>query len=226
MFSSSFNCRRYTLLPSQVLTIINYIQSIWFDLSYESNFFPHENSVIFRFSRQLLHRRRKITTKYGQRFRTIFDTRRVETILDRILDNHVPSLDECSRERERERKKEKRGGREGRKKWTQVQINLIPWKQRIEWYVRSRLRENPVTIVTRFAKCVLSLSRALTPVIDEYKANILRPRKLGNGRKGAAWRASPNGKFSEENKEGEILQFPFFSLSLSRDWARSTKRSD
>lgn len=224
MFSSSFNCRRYTLLPlpssndNQV-----HIQSIWFDLSYESNFFPHENSVIFRFCRQRIG---KITTKYGQRFRTIFDTRRVETILDRIFDNHVPSLDECSRERERERKKEKRGGREGRKKWTQVQINLIPWKQRIEWYVRSRLRENPVTIVTRFAKCVLSLSRALTPVIDEYKANILRPRKLGNGRKGAAWRASPNGKFSEENKEGEILQFPFFSLSLSRDWARSTKRSD
>lgn len=117
-----------------------------------------------------------------QRFRTIFDAqRRVET----ILDNHVPSLDEYSRERERgrgDREKKKKG----EKKWTQVQINLIPWRQRIERYVRSRLRENPVTIVTRFAKCVLSLSRALTAVIDEYKANVSRPRKLGkNGRKGA-----------------------------------------
>lgn len=225
MFSSSFNCRIPFFPPppssnDNQLHSINLIRSL-VRVEFLS---PRKFSDL-----QILpttHRRGKITTKYGQRFRTIFDTRRVETILDRILDNHVPSLDECSRERERERKKEKRGGREGRKKWTQVQINLIPWKQRIEWYVRSRLRENPVTIVTRFAKCVLSLSRALTPVIDEYKANILRPRKLGNGRKGAAWRASPNGKFSEENKEREILQFPFFSLSLSRDWTRSTKRSD
>lgn len=85
------------------------------------------------------------------------------------------------REREGGRDREKK--KKGEKKWTQVQINLIPWRQRIERYVRSRLRENPVTIVTRFAKCVLSLSRALTAVIDEYKANISRPRKLGkNGR--------------------------------------------
>lgn len=142
-----------------------------------------------------------------QRFRTIFDAqRRVET----ILDNHVPSLDEYSRERERgrgDREKKKKG----EKKWTQVQINLIPWRQRIERYVRSRLRENPVTIVTRFAKCVLSLSRALTAVIDEYKANVSRPRKLGkNGRKGATWHASPNGKFSER-----FRAISFFFLSLS-----------
>lgn len=89
---------------------------------------------------------------------------------------------------------------------------MIPWRQRIERYVRSRLRENPVTIVTRFAKCVLSLSRALTAVIDEYKANISRPRKLGkNGRKGAAWHASPNGKFSERFR---AISF-FFSISIT-----------
>lgn len=110
------------------------------------------------------------------------------------------------REREGGRDREKK--KKGEKKWTQVQINLIPWRQRIERYVRSRLRENPVTIVTRFAKCVLPLSRALTAVIDEYKANISRPRKLGkNGRKGAAWHASPNGKFS---KRFRAISFFFY----------------
>lgn len=223
MFSSSFNCRRYTLLPPPSSNDNQlHIQSIWFDLSYESNFFPHENSVIFRFSRQRIvgEKLPRNTDNDFERYSTLDESKRFSIESSIITFPHWTNV----REREKERGKKKKG--EGRKKWTQVQINLIPWKQRIEWYVRSRLRENPVTIVTRFAKCVLSLSRALTPVIDEYKANILRPRKLGNGRKGAAWRASPNGKFSEENKEREILQFPFFSLSLSRDWTRSTKRSD
>lgn len=150
--------------------------SICFDLSLRDEFlFPRK---LMRSSTTHIAEKGKNYHEM-QRFRTIFDAqRRVET----ILDNHVPSLDEYSRERERgrgDREKKKKG----EKKWTQVQINLIPWRQRIERYVRSRLRENPVTIVTRFAKCVLSLSRALTAVIDEYKANISRPRKLGkNGR--------------------------------------------
>lgn len=142
-----------------------------------------------------------------QRFRTIFDAqRRVET----ILDNHVPSLDEYSRERERGRgDREKK--QKGEKKWTQVQINLIPWRQRIERYVRSRLRENPVTIVTRFAKCVLSLSRALTAVIDEYKANILATQI---GEKRAERRGVT--RLAKRQVFGEIPRnFFFFSISIT-----------
>lgn len=157
-------------------SIYLFLISIWFDLSLRDEFlFPRK---LMRSSTTHIAEKGKNYHEM-QRFRTIFDAQqRVET----ILDNHVPSLDEYSRERERgrgDREKKKKG----EKKWTQVQINLIPWRQRIERYVRSRLRENPVTIVTRFAKCVLSLSRALTAVIDEYKANVSRPRKLGkNGR--------------------------------------------
>lgn len=112
MFSSSFNCRRYTLLPPPSSNDNQlHIQSIWFDLSYESNFFPHENSVIFRFSRQRIvgEKLPRNMDNDFERYSTLDESKRFSIESSIITFPHWTNVRE--REKERGKKKKGEGGR-------------------------------------------------------------------------------------------------------------------